>query len=290
MNHSRIPTIPLRSILWIVFACVPLLAVVATAAPQPMSSTGAVAAKPNIDVGYAIVTPTSTNKSGLVVFETFGAIRGLDTTQAGVLPSTMTTRALLFVSLSGRLGRNLGVAIANPGAATATITLTLHNADGTPLATASVAVPSLHQTAQFVSQLFAGNSAVPKDFSGTMVVSSDEPVAIVGLRFRGVNFSTLPATNLAAPDDVPTLPGGAGGVGAVILAQFAAGGGWASEIVIVNSGTEPITVRVDLFKQDGTPFSTSLNNTTASSFTDITIEPDGVFVLSHKDADGDSDF
>ena len=73
-----------------------------------------------IQAGYVIITPIGDNTSGLMAFETFGQKEGPGSTQAGVLPATMTKNALLFVNTSGRLSRNLGVAIANPETRTST--------------------------------------------------------------------------------------------------------------------------------------------------------------------------
>ena len=89
---------------------------------------------------------------------------------------------------------------------------------------------------------------------------------------------------------VPQVSPGIGGAAAVILPQFAAGGGWASEIVITNTGAAPITVRVDLFKQDGTALTTKLNGQSGSTFTNLNIPANGVLVLAPRDADGDDDF
>jgi hypothetical protein len=119
---------------------------------------------------------------------------------------------------------------------------------------------------------------------------------VVGLRFRGRNFSTIPVTNLSSapvPSITTTTGTGTatiGGSNAVLLPQFAANGGWATELVLMNSNSEgSLTVRVDLFKQDGTPLSASLNGTTNSTFMEV-IPPNGVVVLAPRDADGDDDF
>ena len=83
---------------------------------------------------------------------------------------------------------------------------------------------------------------------------------------------------------------GVGGNGAVLLPQFAAGGGWATEIVMANTGTSSLTVRVDLFKSDGTPLTATLNGETKSSFTNLTIPAGGVLILAPRDQHGDDDF
>ncbi len=243
-----------------------------------------------IKTGYAVVTPTSSATEGLVVFATFGERHGTASTQAGVLPSEMTDHAMLFVSTCGRLSRNLGVAIANPGPTVANVILTLRDGEGTTVATKTFEVESLTQAARFVTELFDTHPAIARDFTGTLDIASDEPVAIIGLRFRGENFSTLPATNLSSPIPVPVISTGVGGAAAVILAQFATGGGWATEIVIANSGSDDLTVRVDLFGQDGNPLVATLNGESKNSFTGILVPKSGVVTLAPRNWDGDSDF
>jgi hypothetical protein len=193
------------------------------------------------------------------------------------------------VNTNGRLSRNLGVAIANPGSTDATLTLTLRGGDGVALGTKTLTVAARKQVAQFVTEMFADQPSVPKDLEGSLFIASNNPVGIVGLRFRGSNSSTLPSTNLSAPLAVPLRETGVGGTAAVLLAHFATGGGWASEIVIANSGTAALTVRVDLYKQDGTALVADFNGESKSSFTNIVIPAGGVFVLSPKDDEEDED-
>jgi hypothetical protein len=243
-----------------------------------------------LQVGYVVVTPTSTNTSGLVVFETFGEHKGNTTTQAGVLPSGMTMSAMLFVTTNGRLSRNLGVAMANPDPKNnANVTLTLFDETGTALTPQKITVNAGTQTAQFVTQVFSSQSSSLADFTGTLAVVSDIPIAVVGLRFRGDNFSTIPITNLS-PAAMPVISAGVGGPSAVILPQFASGGGWAAELVLANSGNAALSVRVDFFNQDGTPMTVNLNDQTLSSFSPLAIPPHGVTVLAARDAEGDDDF
>ncbi len=258
--------------------------------------------KAPIQSGYGVITPvaatTGGTTTGLVVFETFG-LRSNEgnsgTSQAGVLPPDLTTNAILFVDSNGRLSKNLGVAIVNPNSSNVNVTMTLRNSAGTQLGTATVSVPSHQQTSKFVTELFSSQSAVPSDVTGTLAItsagSSNLPVSVIGLRFRGRNFSTLPITSLSGTSGpLPIIATGVGGAGAVLLPQFAAGGGWATELVMANTGTSALTVRVDLFKQDGTPLSASLNGQTASSFTNLIIPAGGVLTLAPRDRNGDDDF
>jgi hypothetical protein len=245
----------------------------------------------NLQVGYAVVTHETPTTEGLSVFETFGLNRGAETTQAGVLSSPMSTRGVIFGSANRALGRDLGLAIANPNPNPqgATVTLTLQRNDGVVISTKEVRLGVREQTAQFISQLFADRPEI-ENFTGSILFESSVPVAVVGLRFRGTNFSTLPFTNLSPATPVPPLPAGAGGAGAFILPQFAVGEGWASEIVIVNHGDSAHDIQVDLFGQNGQPLVATLNGQTQSSFTGIVVPAHGVAVLSVRDASGNSPF
>jgi hypothetical protein len=244
-----------------------------------------------VQAGFAIITPLPATTSGgsMTVFATFGYKRDGETQPAGILPPGLTTSAVVFVSSSGRLSRNLGVAMVNPDSANADVTMTLLDQNGTQLATKLIHVAGHHQIAQLVTELFTGS--IPPDVTGTLYITSTNPVAIMGLRFRGANFSTLPVTILiASPGALPSPSAGVGGAGAVLLPQFVTGGGWATEIVIANTGTAAMSVRLDLFKSDGTPLVATLNGTTASTFTNLTIPAGGVITIAPRDHDGNDDF
>ncbi len=247
-----------------------------------------------VQVGYVVVTPAA-EAEGLTVFETFGRHHGGETQPAGVLPSAMTSHAVLFVNTSGRLSRNVGVAIANPGSEPAAIGLKLYDDQGKLLADYEssnnpLVVDPGAQVAKYVTELFSSQPEVLRDFTGMLDITSDPAVAIIGIRARGENFSTLPVTSLSGPAPVPVLGEGIGGPGAIILAHFAAGGGWATEIVIANGGMDDVVVRVDLFMQNGDPLDVELNDQTSSSLTDITVPAHGVVTLAPRDIMGDSDF
>jgi hypothetical protein len=242
-----------------------------------------------VESGYAIITPAKAGDSvptGLVVFETYGEHRMGEVTQAGVLPSDMTTHCILYVSSDGRLSKNLGVAIANPGGTKADVTLMLRDETGKPVLKDGkvITVAAHYQIARFVTELFADQPSVPQNFTGTLDISSKVPIAVAGLRFRGQNFSTLPVTNLSLPVEVPISTDKLiGGPGSVILAHVAIGGGWATEIVIANISAADVTVRVDLFDSTGTAMNATFNGKPVSSFTKLTIPAMGVVTLSQDD-------
>jgi hypothetical protein len=247
-------------------------------------------------IGYAIVTATNGiipfGFNGLEAFETFGYRAAVPAFQAGVLPAIMTTRMVLFASSGIRLSRNVGVAITNPGSGDAIVSMTLRRADGSITSSKTVTVAAHQQVSRFISEFFADVPEVPRDFDGTLTLTSDTPVAIVALRFHGTNFSTIPITSLSPAVSVPAPTTGTGSIGlqAVLLPQFAADGMWASETVVLNNSAVPVTVRIDLYKQDGTPLTTTLNHQTASSFQNLVIAPEGLIMFAPLNANGDSDF
>src|SRR4051812_21699441 len=180
--------------------------------------------KSPVQSGFAVITPATTSgTASLVVFETFGLRGGADgTSQSGVLPSGLTTNSLLFADHSGRLSKNLGVAIVNPNDTSANVGVTLRKSDGTQVATTTLNVPSHQQMSKFITELFPSPPSIPSDVTGSLAITSSGtsnlPVSVIGLRFRGRNFSTIPATNLAPAS--PTGSFGLVGPGAVILPQF----------------------------------------------------------------------
>jgi hypothetical protein len=267
-----------------------------TLAPNPTTPTtpttptcGGQPTYRGIQSGYAVVTPSSGGASQITVFETFG-LSGLGgTSNASVFASGLTTEASLFVRTGGRLGRDAGFAVANPWPnMNSNITVSLRDSTGTLIGTDTFTLNALHQTSQFITELLRLNRST--DVTGTVTVTSSIPIAFVGLRFRGPTFSTLPVTSLVPPAPVPVISPGIGGPGAAVLPDFVAGGGWASQVVISNLGTTSVTVQLDLFKQDGTPLTTSLNGMHCSSFPGVVVPAGGVVVLAPLNQWGDDDF
>ena len=233
-------------------------------------------------------TPDS-SVGGLAVFETLrfqteDPAQGTRTTQVGVLPSTFTTNAVFLATASSRLSRNLGIAVANLGNSNALLTISLRRADGTLIATKTIPLLPRRQMAQFISEIFAEVGELSLDFNGSVTIDSTQPVGVVVIRFRGTEFTWLPVESLSNPMDVPQLAPGVGGRTATMFADVAVGAGWTSEIVMNNTTSVPMTVRVDLFQQDGTPLVTATKTpgiTTSrigSSFTNLIIPGQGLLI------------
>ena len=254
-----------------------------------------------IHSGYVILTP-DTNTAVPTPQVTFGIVSGgLVQAQAGMFPGPMTTDALLFVEVIPGIGRNLGVALANPSSTTNTITLTLRDAGGTVVGTpVTLSLQPQQQIAKFINELFS-SSVVGAGFRGSLEAQSSTPFAVLGLRFSGTDFSTFPLLMNATTTGVPTraltsgssvntrVAGTIGGNAAVILPQFAMGGGWATQIAIVNNTANTMSGRIDVFDTSGNPMTTGLNGATQSTFT-YSVAAGGTLLLAPRDANGQSPF
>jgi hypothetical protein len=253
----------------------------------------------NVQTGSVVITPDP-NASAPLTTLTFGTLQnGIVQGQAGVVPFGVTTGAALFADLLNNAGRNLGLTIANPGGTTNTITITLKSDDGTNVGTpATINIEPYKQISKFVSDLFSTDT-LGQSFLGSINVQSGTPFAVLGLRFAGANFSTLAAGNTGTTVAVPTrtlsagssvdIPqaGAIGGTNAIVLPQFAMGGGWATQIALVNTSSATATGRIDIFDSNGQPLAAKLNGNMKSTFT-YSIPAGGTFVLAPRDVNGQS--
>jgi hypothetical protein len=138
------------------------------------------------NVGFATVTSSLPVTSGLVFYEAGpnGAVIG----EAGVLSATPLTRQATVLIKDNNT--NTGIAVANPGTATANLTFELLDKSGADLAPqVTRTLPANNHTAFFVQDLFP--SVTAKIF-GTMRITSDVPIVSTALLFSLGSFATLP--------------------------------------------------------------------------------------------------
>ncbi len=89
---------------------------------------------------------------------------------------------------------------------------------------------------------------MPANFQGVLTITSNEPVAAVTLRLTNNQrfedlYSTLPAVDLNHP---PTGP--------QYLPQIADGGGFTTQIILVNTTPNSGTITITFFNDGGTQF------------------------------------
>jgi len=192
-------------------------------------------------VGYAVLTATSGPPpigSGIFTVLRAGGI----VSQAGVPAAPKTASSRIFVDVaSAPLQRNTGIAIVNPNSVQATINLTLTGTDGTGLNGTIQIAPNGH-AAKFMDQLVSG---LPPDFQGVLTLTSSVPVSPLTLRLttnqRGDSiYSTLPVADL---NNRPAGP--------LIIPQVVDGGGYRTQIIVVNTANASGTLHIDFFDQNG---------------------------------------
>ena len=176
-------------------------------------------------------------------------------TEAGVPASPLLTAGRIYAEVNGPV--NTGLAIANPNNQTANITFHFTNTAGVDFGTSSTAIPANRQIASFLNEAPYNGGA---SLQGTFSFTSDVPVSVIALRGftneRGeFLITTLPVTDVSASTTADVS----------YLSQFADGGGWTTQIVLVNPTNTTITGSIQFFGQ-GTPTMAGLPLTlTASS-------------------------
>jgi len=210
----------------------------------------------SIRIGYATIQPNagSSSPSGLAIFGY--RQNNVLVSEAGV-PATAPMRSGRIYAEVGTTV-NTGIAIANPNAQTATISFFFTNAGGN-FGAGTTTIPARGQIANFLNEtIFNG----PSTLSGTFTFNSDVPVSVIAL--RGLTnerseflITTLPVANL----DLPAA------AGTVIFPHFAEGGGWTSQIILVNPTDNPLVGTIRFLDNLGRAVTLGVNNQTGSSFT-----------------------
>jgi hypothetical protein len=244
-----------------------------------------------VQTGYIVVTPDA-NMAAPSVIVTYGLIQnGMVISKAAVPAASSLTDATLFVDVVRSGGRNLGVSIVNLNGTPNSVALTLLAEIGVVARTMSLTVQPYQHIARFIDELFP-NDQVGSAFRGSLRVQTSSPVAMLGFPFTGPEFSTVPVAGISVTSGVPVRAVGSGSIGgpsALMFPQFAMGGGWATQIALVNPTDSTLSGRVDVFDTTGNPIATKLNASTASSFT-YSLTPRGMFNLAPRDLNGQSAF
>ncbi len=190
-------------------------------------------------VGYARVQASggSTTPAGFLMFRF---------RQGGVLVTEATVPAAQAV-LSGRIyaevagAVNTGLAIANPNPTPATVNFYFTNLAGENFGSGSFTLPPNGQIARFLNESPYGVGSV----QGTLTFSASIPVGVIALR----GF-----TNERGEFLITTLPvAGLGTAGSedVFLPHYAEGGGWSTQVVLVNPTDTQISGSVQFLGQGG---------------------------------------
>ncbi|HYR84824.1 MAG TPA: hypothetical protein VE422_12160 [Terriglobia bacterium] len=203
--------------------------------------------------GYVLIAPGrgTAAPSALAVFA-FRTNR-VTVSEAGVSGSAVGRAFRTYVESRGKFATAetgsiaTGLAIANTSPTPATVTVDLINADGSPSGLrGTLRIPASGQVSTFVDQI-AGFERMESPFSGTLLLTSDNLVSVMGLRGRYNEASNFLVTTL------PVIPDGPTGTAERIFPHFADGEGYSTQFILINSGPNPSAGAIKFFNRQGQP-------------------------------------
>jgi len=206
-------------------------------------------------VGYASIQPSkgSATPAGLTIF---GFRRNnVLVTEASVPASPLIQSGRIYAEVTSSI--NTGLAIANPNSQPATISFFFTDSNGN-FGNGTTTISANGQIAKFLNEPpFNG----PSSLTGTFTFSSSAPIAAVAMRGRTNERSeflitTLPVTDLQAPVSTDSA----------VVPHFADGGGWTTQIILVNPTDRVLTGAIQFFDSSGGPATVVVNNQSSTSF------------------------
>ena len=208
----------------------------------------------------------STTPSGIAIFQ-FRNSDGVLVSEAGVPAAQLVSNGRIFAEVNGPA--NTGLAIANPNEVPATIRFHVTDGDGNDSGHDSFQLGAGEQTAKLLDwEPFH----ISGPFVGTFTFSSSAPVAVIALRGLTNEANEWLMTTL------PVAPLSSSVSDTVYFPHFADGGGWATELVLVNPTDLTITGSVGFLGPGsdttaGAPVVLTLDDGAAGSEFDYTITP-----------------
>jgi hypothetical protein len=205
--------------------------------------------------GFARIQPNpgSSTPSGIAIF---GYRQNNILISETAVPAAYAMQSgRIYAEVSGPV--DTGIAIANPNASSATINFyfTSGTAD---VGAAATTIPANGQIAAFLDQ---APFNAPANFQGTFTFTSSLPVGVIALRGltnqRGeFLMSTLPVvdTNSVATTGTQVLP------------DFSDGGGWKTQIFLVNPGSTAMTGNIQFVSPSGASANVTIDGVTGTSF------------------------
>jgi hypothetical protein len=187
----------------------------------------------------------------------------------------------LYVNVDGRV--NTGLSFVNNESVAAVISFYFTDAKGVDFGHGSFTLEGKHSISPFVNQ---PPFNLRTSMQGTLTFNSSLPVTVTGIRGltneRGeLLMTTQPVSSLDAPTARTSIT----------FPQFSDGGGWSTQVVLINPTDAPVTGGIQFFgpASPGAPVSTltmTVNGVTGSLF-DYNIPPRGAvrFVTANTSSD-----
>ena len=200
-----------------------------------------------VTAGYSRIQSSggSPLPSGLAIFGF--QQRGVLVSEMSIPASPLIQSGRVFAEVSASV--NTGIAIANPNSSPVNVSFYFTDSGGNNFGGGTVTIPENRQIAAFLSEapFNGGNSLLGTfTFSSSLLVSA---IAVRGLTNERSEFllTTLPVVEPAAtPGNTVTLP------------HFAEGGGWTTQVVLVNPGETASNGTVNFLNSAGEVVRTAL--------------------------------
>lgn len=194
-------------------------------------------------------------------FAVFGFRQGnVLVTEAAVPAAPPMRSGRIYAEVNGSV--TTGLAIANPNSEAATVSFYFTDSEGRNFGEGSTTIPPNGQIARFLNEPpFNGGTSI----DGTLTLISPLPVSALALRGSTNERSeflitTAPVTTVSPPGSEP-----------ILSPHFADGGGWVTQVVLVNPTDETLAGTAQFFSQGsaavtGQPMTITVNGQTAASF------------------------
>ena len=183
-----------------------------------------------VAVGYARIQPNAgnTTPAGLAIFGL--QLNGTLVSEVGVPAARLVQTGRIYAEVGSAI--NTGIAIANPSDRDAAVSFFFTDSSGTDFGAGTAIVPANGQISKFLDQApFNGGSNI----RGTFSFSSNVPVSVVALRGLLNERSEFLMSSLTVVDTSATRA-----TTNTTLPHFAAGGGWTTQIILVNPSDSAI--------------------------------------------------
>ncbi len=245
---------------------------------------------PTIRAGYAKVTVNS-GTAPYAVAVLRSKQDEVTVTEAGVPASPPTTKARIFIdyraavnpvparSDAGRVDVNTGIAVQNSGSSTANVTYTLRAPDGEIRATGHGIIGAGKHFAKFIGQLkdVASDFDLPSVFQssiqfGSLEVTSDQPVSVLGLRGTLNQRNEFLLTTTPVADLTKSLDNNS-----IYFPQLADGGGYTTSLFLLNTSNSIESGTLHIIDSNGAPLVVNQVGGTADSSFRYSIPVGGVF-------------
>ncbi len=181
--------------------------------------------------------------------------------QASVPATAPVQSGRVFAEVNGPV--NTGVAIANPNSSSVTISFYFTDSAGQNFGNGSFTIGPNGQLARFLTEAPFNAGA---SFQGTMTFSASLPVGVIALLGYTNERSEFLITTLPVTTNLSTSSSTT-----VYMPHFADGGGWTTQVVLVNPTDQPISGVVQFYGQGsgsvaGTPLALTVQGQFGTTF------------------------